>query len=671
MPDGFAEAMFAQGWFASAWVGRDAPARIWITCRRRRPLAGSVLLGPGPDRARAATRHALQAFLPPDWEIVAADGEREPAAFDRAFAASHGELIWLLRAGAQPDAAWFDAARRQTLFAPAAPGGGATQPGDVCGLMLPRLERLLAGPFGDQASDTIAYEELGLRLEANARAPQPIAGAFATPPPAAASPDSIAREGAALLADWRLVAGGEAGDGGHRAPEIEAPWGMRAPRISLCMIAKNEERFLDECLRRAAPAADEILLVDTGSTDATVAIAERHGARVLHRPWTDDFAAPRNAGIEAAGGDWILVLDADEYLEDGAAARIRELVRDPGVAGWHLRFDNVYTNHRSAGVLMVRLFQRLPGVRYENRIHEQVTPSLQRAAAAQGLILAVSDVTVAHYGYTDEVMAGKRKNERNDRLFAQHLAERPDDVYMLYKYGDFLRRMPERLPQARATLERALALLEAQPPSAPLEVPYAGEISALVALEYARIDDRAAAEAIVERALRRFLPTPNLHYIAASLALHAGRPDEAIAHFERCLDYRGQVLVVPIQDGVDSWIAVTGIAQAWLAKGDRAKARRLLADALALNPAHETAVITLSSLCWEEGDPAEALGLLARFLAEHPDAPAACQQTMAMLGRLGHRDQARRVGQHAVQLLERRGLGLEAEKVKAAMASIR
>ena len=88
----------------------------------------------------------------------------------------------------------------------------------------------------------------------------------------------------------------------------------RAPRITLCMIARDEERFLPECLDRARAAVDEIVIVDTGSKDRTVAIAQSFGAKVLHVPWDDDFSAPRNAGIAAATGDWILVLDADEFL---------------------------------------------------------------------------------------------------------------------------------------------------------------------------------------------------------------------------------------------------------------------------------------------------------------------------------------------------------------------
>src|SRR5690606_22332836 len=110
------------------------------------------------------------------------------------------------------------------------------------------------------------------------------------------------------------------------------------------------------CLQHARGAFDEFILVDTGSQDRTVAIAESFGAKVLHRAWDDDFSAPRNLGLSAATGDWVLVLDADEFILEGGCERIRELVQNPMALGYHLRFTNIYGGGKTIGVLMVRLF---------------------------------------------------------------------------------------------------------------------------------------------------------------------------------------------------------------------------------------------------------------------------------------------------------------------------
>ena len=103
-----------------------------------------------------------------------------------------------------------------------------------------------------------------------------------------------------------------------------------APSVSLCVVVRDEEELLPGCLEAAAPAADEVVVVDTGSTDGTVAVAAGFGARVLHVPWEDSFSAARNVALAAARGDWILFLDADEHLEAGGAARLRPLLAGEG-----------------------------------------------------------------------------------------------------------------------------------------------------------------------------------------------------------------------------------------------------------------------------------------------------------------------------------------------------
>ena len=93
-------------------------------------------------------------------------------------------------------------------------------------------------------------------------------------------------------------------------------------KISLCMIAKNEEKFIGQAIRSVASIVAEIILVDTGSTDRTIAIAKELGAKVFEQPWNDDFSTPRNFGISKASGDWILVLDADEVIAKDDLAKM-------------------------------------------------------------------------------------------------------------------------------------------------------------------------------------------------------------------------------------------------------------------------------------------------------------------------------------------------------------
>src|SRR5438477_6471542 len=100
----------------------------------------------------------------------------------------------------------------------------------------------------------------------------------------------------------------------------------RRPRLTVCMIVKNEAANLRRALASVGPVADELVVVDTGSTDDSAAVAAELGARVAHFAWCDDFAAARNAALALASGAWILSLDADEELDPASVAPLRQLV---------------------------------------------------------------------------------------------------------------------------------------------------------------------------------------------------------------------------------------------------------------------------------------------------------------------------------------------------------
>jgi tetratricopeptide (TPR) repeat protein len=127
---------------------------------------------------------------------------------------------------------------------------------------------------------------------------------------------------------------------------------------------------------------------------------------------------------------------------------------------------------------------------------------------------------------------------------------------------------------------------------------------------------------------------------------------------------------VPIQEGITSHVSLAGIAQAWLQKGDFARAQRLLEQAISLEPRYEVSHLVLSRLHLVRGDALAALRILTAFLAAHPDSPGACQQTTLILQRLGLKDQARRMGNRALDLLQERALDHEAAEMKRILAAI-
>ncbi len=192
--------------------------------------------------------------------------------------------------------------------------------------------------------------------------------------------------------------------------------GKDSATLSACIIAKNEETYIAKCLASLKPVADEIVVVDTGSTDRTRKIAEAFGAKVYDFPWTDDFSEARNVSLEHAQGDWILVHDADETLSPLDYDAFRELIRvkpavapfayhittrnytmEPSINGWKPN-DGSYDEEESGNgwfpSVKVRLFPNDERIRFANPVHELVEPSI----LAIGMKIKVCAVPVHHYG---------------------------------------------------------------------------------------------------------------------------------------------------------------------------------------------------------------------------------------------------------------------------------
>lgn len=205
-------------------------------------------------------------------------------------------------------------------------------------------------------------------------------------------------------------------------------------RVSLCVITKNEELFIRQCLRSVAHLVQETILVDTGSTDATVAIAEEEGAKVFAFEWNGDFAAARNYALDKATGDWILVLDADEALEFVSTDEFYGLIATPGVEGYYLKIRNFLgTGNDTVEDHVVRLFRRNKKYRFTGAIHEQVAASIQAANDSGGL--AFARLIIVHYGYLDCQIKTKDKHSRNIGVIKQALATAPYDPLLLYSLG--------------------------------------------------------------------------------------------------------------------------------------------------------------------------------------------------------------------------------------------
>jgi tetratricopeptide (TPR) repeat protein len=211
----------------------------------------------------------------------------------------------------------------------------------------------------------------------------------------------------------------------------------RLPTVALCVIAKNEEEFIGQCLDSAREFVDEIVVVDTGSTDATREIAREHGARVEEFAWCDDFAAARNAALDAATADWILMLDADEELDPESGPHLRKHATHlpDGMIGYAVMIENRRRNGTNEDWVrhsMSRMFPRRPELRFVGAIHEDL---INLPDPTHSTCLLLPAVRIFHYGYDPEVYAARAKDVRNMRLLEVELARNPENARALYYLG--------------------------------------------------------------------------------------------------------------------------------------------------------------------------------------------------------------------------------------------
>ena len=220
--------------------------------------------------------------------------------------------------------------------------------------------------------------------------------------------------------------------------------GFGTMKISACVMVKNEEKNLPRWIQSMQGLADEMIVVDTGSTDRTVEIAQKAGAKVFHMPWQNDFATPKNYAIDQAQGDWIIFLDADEYFLPASKEKVLKVLQEIEAKNSRInavvcKLINVDADHHyriQGGIHQLRIFKRSLKMRYQGKIHEHLVDK----DAAMHEVYATDDIVIYHTGYSTNI--ARKKLERNLQFLKQREKENdgkenPDDVlhYMDCYYG--------------------------------------------------------------------------------------------------------------------------------------------------------------------------------------------------------------------------------------------
>ncbi len=366
-------------------------------------------------------------------------------------------------------------------------------------------------------------------------------------------------------------------------------------RLSLCMIVKDEAVTLPQCLQSAAPYVDEMIIVDTGSTDATVAIAQsfqagagevKRPAQVHHYSWNDDFAAARNESLRHAQGEWILVLDADEVLWADCVPHLFAAMQRPEALVVNLLRHEIGAK-QSPYSLISRLFRNRPDIVFTRPYHELIDDSvlaiLQREPGWK--IIDSPEVAIAHTGYQAAAISRRRKGDRARQIMEGYLTTHPTDAYICNKLGALYLDAGDGV-RAQALLERGLR-------SPGVEVPVLYE----------------------------------LHYHLGSLYSQQGKAAQAIQHFQSAI---AQPILPPLKVG-----AYLHWGNLVLEQGDAIAAAELYAAVIQIDPNLAVAHYNLGLALKGQGNLQGAVDCYQAAIALDPDYAEAYQNLGVALLKLG------------------------------------
>jgi glycosyltransferase involved in cell wall biosynthesis/SAM-dependent methyltransferase len=386
------------------------------------------------------------------------------------------------------------------------------------------------------------------------------------------------------------------------------------------MIVRNEAANLPASLSSIADLVDELVVVDTGSTDQTKEVAAQFGARVYDFAWVDSFAAARNESIRHATGDWIFWLDGDEHLDEDNRKKLRtlfDLLQDENAGYVMKQRSTTSPGAADASVFEhVRLFRNRPDLRWLYRVHEQILPALERS----GYVQRFTDIVVDHDGYEEPALY-RRKQERNLRLLQLEDTEHPNDSLTQFNLGltcQVLGRTSEALAYWRRSLELS------QP-----SFSWVRKLYALLAGGYRDLGQRDDALVLCRTGLARYSDDTELLFLEASLLAAAGDLAGAADRLRQLLESPAPTyFAAGVDAGLRGYKARHNLALVYRAGRRPAEAEAQWRAVLAEQPAYVPAALALGELSVAQGRT-EDLDQILQHLDTLPQGLAAAAQLRA------------------------------------------
>jgi glycosyltransferase involved in cell wall biosynthesis len=297
--------------------------------------------------------------------------------------------------------------------------------------------------------------------------------------------------------------------------------------LGLCMIAKNEEKNIRRCIESAAPIVDEIVVVDTGSTDQTAKIARELGARVFSCPWSDDFSAARNYALAKADAKWLLLLDADEALFPEDYPALLEFIEETKYDGAHFSVYNYLGAQKSDNYTLhnaFRLLRNCGDYEFVGEIHEQIARKDKQPIVERFPVLTVR---LHHYGYMDDAVQEKQKRSRNLSILRRQLENMPENPFLLFNVGN------EYI--AQNDFRGALSYYERSFDGFNAEEAYAPHLLLRMASCHENLRQYKSALLYLELGIALYPACTDFEYMRGCILHKLGRYTLAAAALEKCL----------------------------------------------------------------------------------------------------------------------------------------
>jgi len=376
--------------------------------------------------------------------------------------------------------------------------------------------------------------------------------------------------------------------------------------LSLCMIVKDEEENLPRCLKSVEKAVDEIIVVDTGSTDKSIDIAKSFGAKVFSHQWKDDFSEARNISLDNATCDWVLFLDADEELLQEDIPTLRKLLQDKKNEGYYLNEFNFLGDKPGEDIainITFRLFRNKKEHRFSGAIHEQIVAAVQRGNPN----IEFSSVRINHYGYLNRSTTDKNKIKRNLDILLEEVKKSPDDSFVLFNLGvEYLRlnKYEEAIEQYR----KAFLNLST------LEVAYASVLLRNIVLCLKALKRYDEALKVLEDAKDAYPDYTDLFFLEGLIYQDMKSYSKAIQSFNSCLASGEAAKCYITQSGVGGFKAWYALGVSYQQIGSDRDAVKAFTRALKANARDNLSLLQLGMILLPREDTRETKQFLEKLV---------------------------------------------------------